>query len=433
MSVSDVKCDGVRSIECSFCGGRNLETVLDLGSVALAGGFLKPDDFAAEQKFPLRVVFCETCFGVQIAEKVDPKLLFSDYFYFSSAITTLRDHFRSYAAEVCERFVRSPGGVVVEFGCNDGVLLRPLADMGIETVIGVDPAANVLGTIDDARLELISGFFDEDVAARILSKHGPADVVMANNVFAHISDIRAATRAVRQVLKRDGVFVFEVHYLGNVIEGMQYDMIYHEHLYYYSLLSATEHFDRHEMSVFDVKHVPVHGGSLRFYVCRKDSRYATSVSNRVHELRAIEHSKGYDRYETFFEFSRRVASHKNQLVQTLEKLREDGKNVAGYGASGRANTVIQYCGITCDHIDYMIDDAPAKIGFFTPGSHLEIRSRSILDTPDRPDCLLVFAWSFLDEICRRNESFLSTGGRLIVPLPQVKVVNNADVGSIIRA
>ena len=265
---------------CAFCGAA-MELILDFGEVALAGGFLQPQQFALEQKYPLRLAYCGACYAVQVADEVDADVLFRDYFYFSSAIGTLREHFERYAKEVTERFLHPRDATVLEFGCNDGVLLRPLADQGIKTVIGVDPAANVLGTIDDPRLQLVNAFFDEQAAERIIDEHGHADVIMANNVYAHIADIQGTTRAVHRVLKKDGVFVFEVHYLGKVLEEMQYDMIYHEHLYYYSLISAAAHFARYDMTVFDVKPVPIHGGSLRFYVCKNEGRFRSQTSPAV--------------------------------------------------------------------------------------------------------------------------------------------------------
>jgi methylation protein EvaC len=411
--------DGPR---CAFCDGVELSAIMDFGDVALAGAFLKPEQFATERKYPLRLVFCPVCFAVQVADPVPPAVLFSDYFYFSSSIGTLRDHFKAYAAELTQRFLPEPeAAAVLEFGCNDGVLLKPLADQNIGTVIGVDPATNVVATIADERVAVVNDYFTEAVAERIVAEHGAIDMVMANNVYAHITDIQGVTRAVHRVLGADGVFVFEVHYLGKVVDEMQYDMIYHEHLYYYSLLSAIEHFRRHGMVVFDVKPVPIHAGSMRFYVCKEGSRHATTISAAVSALREREHKRGFDRYETFQQFSARVAEQKLELVSLLERLRREGKRIAGYGASGRANTIIQYCGLTTEHLDYMIDDAPAKVGFYTPGSHFPIRGSAVLREPNAPDYLLVFAWSFFAEIRARNTDYLGRGGKMILPLPEVTI------------
>jgi len=410
---------------CAFCDGTRLHLVIDLGRVALAGAFVTPAQFADEQRYPLRVCFCEECYAVQVIDKVSASVLFEDYFYFSSSIGTLRDHFTSYAREVTARFLAPASATVLEFGCNDGVLLRPMADQGIRTVIGVDPATNVVRTIDDDRVTVINDFFTEAVAAQVRATHGPVDLVMANNVYAHIPDIQGTTRAIRDVLGPDGVFVFEVHYLGKVVDEMQYDMIYHEHLYYYSLLSAIAHFARYDMVVFDIKPVPIHAGSLRFYVCKADSSHAVTIAPAVHELAAAERQSGFDRASTFDAFAARVAATRVELLRVLAELRAEGSRLAGYGASGRANTMIQYCGLGTEHLEYVIDDAPAKTGFYTPGSHLSIRSGEVLSTPERPDVLLLFAWSFREEIMRRNAKFFRSGGRAIVPLPTVELVPGA--------
>jgi SAM-dependent methyltransferase len=400
-----------------------MRDVMDFGEVALAGGFVTPEQFAKEHKFRLRLYFCEDCYAVQVIDKVPAEVLFHNYFYFSSSIGTLREHFKAYAAEVALRFLQPEVGVVLEFGCNDGVLLRPLADQGIRTVIGVDPAANVVATINDPRVKVINDFFTEEVSDRIVGTYGKVDIVMANNVYAHIPDIQGTTRAIASVLADDGVFVFEVHYLGKVVDEMQYDMIYHEHLYYYSLLSAMKHFERYGMMVFDIKPTSIHAGSIRFYVCKVGSKHSCSVTSAVKTLESEEKAKGFDRYETFHHFSDAVASQRTKLIRLLEDLRQRGATIAGYGASGRANTMIQYCGISHEHLDYMIDDAPAKEGFYTPGSHFKIHSGEILDSENPPDYVLVFAWSFFDEIRKRNTRYLAKGGRMILPLPDVTIVS----------
>tara|TARA_B100001123_G_scaffold228693_1_gene257333 strand:+ start:13850 stop:15058 length:1209 start_codon:yes stop_codon:yes gene_type:complete len=399
-----------------------MSLAMDFGRVALAGGFLTSQQFENEQKYPLRLFFCDDCCAVQVVDKVSADVLFQDYFYFSSSIGTLREHFRNYAAEVTSRFLSPPSASVLEFGCNDGVLLQPLADEGIGTVIGVDPASNVLASVDDQRLTLINDFFNESVADSVVERYGEMDMVLANNVYAHIPDIQGATQAVSRVLKKDGVFIFEVHYLGRVIDEMQYDMIYHEHLYYYSLLSAISHFARYGMVVFDVKPVPIHAGSLRFYVCKSGSKHEAEISTRVSQLKEEELERGFDNFETFRQFSDRVAEHKEELLLLLNRLRGEGCTIAGYGASGRANTIIQYCGLDHRHLDFMIDDAPAKQGVFTPGSHFRIHPSTILEESSPPDFLLVFAWSFLDEIRQRNRRYLDSGGQMIIPLPKIRMV-----------
>jgi methylation protein EvaC len=408
---------------CSFCDSTNMVQFMDFGKVALAGAFLKTEQFVSEATYPLRLCFCRDCFAVQVIDKVSANVLFEDYFYFSSSIKTLRDHFRAYAAEVTSRFLDPKRSTVIEIGCNDGILLLPLADQGIRTVVGVDPATNVVKTIDDSRVFVVNDFFTESVAAEIVAQHGKADMVMANNVYAHIPDIQGVTRAVRTVLADDGVFIFEVHYLGKVVNEMQYDMVYHEHLYYYSLLSAIEHFRRYDMRVFDIKPEPIHAGSMRFYVCKNGSKHGRLVSPAVSELIPEELALGFNRAATFERFAADVAEQKDELMTLLTSLKARGMRIAGYGASGRANTMIQYCGIDHTHLDYMVDDAPAKQGYYTPGSHFLIKPSTVLTGPEPPHYLLIFAWSFFDEIAEKNQPYLENGGRMIVPLPEVRVTS----------
>lgn len=414
----------IHSGRCAFCGSSILAEVIDFGTVAIAGAFLSKDEISNERKYPLTVVFCENCYAVQVRDHIDPKVLFEKDFYFSSSIKTLRDHFADYAKEVTGRFIPSPKTArVLEFGSNDGVLLKPLAAQGIGTVIGIDPAKNIVETVDGDGLVLINGFFNLPAAKKIVGQYGPVDVIMANNVFAHITDINGTTEAVSVALKDDGVFIFEVHYVGNIIQGKQYDFIYHEHIYYYSLLALENHLARHEMVIFDIKPITIHGGSIRFHAAKKGSAHASQIAPSVSELRQKELELGLDKPETYRKFRTAIESTREKLMSLLTELRGNGQKVVGYGASGRANTIIQYCGITTEHIDYIVDDAPAKQGLYTPGSHIEIKGREALEK-DKPDYILVFAWAFLKEIASKNESFLANGGKLIVPLPQVKVITN---------
>jgi SAM-dependent methyltransferase len=414
---------------CAFCGGRSLEKIIDFGDVALAGGFVRPDQFASERRYRLRVFFCNGCCALQLLDIVDPADLFANYFYFSSAIRSLREHFLDYASEAVARFLKPERATVVEIGCNDGILLKPLADQGVRTVIGVDPATNIVQAIGDARIRVVNQFFSSAVAAHIRSEHGPADLVVANNVYAHIPDINDVTRGVAHLLGEDGVFIFEVHHLGSVLRGLQYDMIYHEHLYYYSLLALENHLQRHGLKVFDLKRIPSHGGSIRYYACKAESRWAQAVTNRVLLLRRDESDQGLDRVETFQHFAGEIARRKDVLMSFLERLRRSGKRVAGYGASGRANTIIQYCGISSAHMEYMIDDASAKWGFYTPGSHFEIRPRDALET-ETPDYLLVLAWGYLNEIAEKCKRYLDSGGRLLTPLPEVRVMSHVTEATL---
>jgi SAM-dependent methyltransferase len=373
---------------------------MDFGNVALAGAFLKPKDFSTEKKYPLMLCFCESCYAVQVGDKIDPDILFKEYFYHSSAIGRLKKHF----TDLADKIAGFNPALVVEIGCNDGVLLRPLSDR-VGRVIGVDPSS---AARDVERV--INDYFTQDVAQGIVTACGHADVIVACNVFAHIPDINGVTEAIKYALSDDGVFIFEVHSLDKMIEGGQYDWVYHEHLYYYSLLALENHFSRHGMKIFDVEPTGLHAGSRRYYVCKNQRQ----VSDSVIEIRKKEIEIGLHRLETFRSFAERASAHKGDLMLLLNSIRESGKKVVGYGACGRANTMIQYCGITRSHMDYIVDDAPVKHGHYTPGSHFEIKPNDKI----RADYLLIFAWSFWDDIAEKCDGYR---GKFIIPLPNVHI------------
>lgn len=367
---------------CSACNGK-LERVLDLGEMALAGAFLKPEMFHVEHKYPLHFCFCPSCYLVQVEEKIPPDILFRDYFYCTSAIGTMREHF----SDLARRIHRFAPKKVVEIGCNDGALLNRLKEEGVPEVIGIDPANVAKGVAN------YNEFLSVDIAREI----GSADVVVACNVFAHIEDINTALEAVCEMLS--GVFIIEVNYLGDLIDKLQYDWIYHEHLYYFSLMSMEKLLKRHGLSVFDVERIKSHAGSVRFYISRFNTK-----SPAVKAMREEESIKGFPDF--LFRFANDVKIHREEM-QHISAL----TNKAGYGACGRSNTMIQYCDLK---LDYMIDDAPAKTGYFTPGSHIEIFNRSKLK--EQPEYLVIFAWSFLAEIERKLTDY---NGTLIIPLPKL--------------
>jgi SAM-dependent methyltransferase len=399
-----------------------MSLIIDFGNVALAGAFLRVDQFKDEKKYPLQLYFCRDCYLLQIVNKISPEVLFKNYFYFSSAIGTLRDHFANYAEEVTSRFLTPDKSTVVEIGCNDGVLLRPFSRLGIKNIIGVDPSVNAVEAIKDGRIVIINDFFNASTAKSIKDKFGCANLIAGNNVFAHIDDIRGAAKVVQSLLKDDGVFIFEVHYIKNLIEENQYDMIYHEHLYYYSLLALEKFFAGYNMEVFDVKQIPIHAGSMRYYVRKKGGLPKETVSKEVIRIRTDEIKLGYNTVTTFLAYADRINKEKQDLMGLLKSLKKSSKVIFGYGASGRANTIIQYCGISADILDCIIDDAPAKHGFYMPGSHFLIKSRDFLGN-NRPDYILLFAWSFLKEIVDKNMDYLHEGGKIIIPLPEVKIIS----------
>lgn len=409
---------------CRFCLREALLPFIDFGHVPLAGGFHKPgstaEDFARERLYPLQVCFCTTCALVQVNDAIPGEVLFADYFYFSSAIGTLVNHFEKYADHLATVFPEPSQVTLLELGCNDGVFLRPLRARGFN-VIGVDPATNVVSSLIEDGFDVVNDFFGERVAREILARRGPVDGIFSSNAFAHIDDMHDVMRGVTTLLKPDGFLAFEVHYLGAVLRELQYDMLYHEHFSYYSLTSVSNFLAMFGMEVFDVVHTGIHGGSVRFLAQKRD-RGKRPVTPAVAEMRRAEEEWGFADPATYRDFTRRVNQTRADLLRLLEQLRAEGKRVVGYGASGRATTLSAYCGLTRHHLEAVVDDAPAKQGAFTPGNHLPIVGSDILRGPDRPDYALLFAWAFAEEISRRNPEYLASGGRFIVPLPDVRVI-----------
>lgn len=395
---------------CRVCQGTSLKEVMDFGEVALAGGFIKASQIHQEQRYPLRLMFCPHCFGVQLDAPVKAETLFTDYFYFTGQTRTAREHFNGYAKDVIGRF--SPRKVL-EIGCNDGYLLGRMADSGAACV-GIDPARNVMASIKDDRLALVNDFFNEDAALRLVATHGQFDTILANNVFAHIPDIHGAAEAIKVALAPNGVLVLEVHHLGAMIDHLQYDWIYHEHLFYWSAMAMAMFLNRHGLDIIDVKWVGLHGGSMRYYVCRQGER---SASPAVAALFESERKHGLDQFETFEKFALAVREHKRTMVELIKWVLNNGQTIAGYGASGRANALLQYWGLDASHLTHLVDDAPAKHGFHTPGSHLPIYPRTS-PKATKPSYTLVLAWPYADEILPK------LSGDAIIPLPEIRFVES---------
>lgn len=405
---------------CRACFSSELTVFLNLGYMPLAGGFLKSKkEFEEEHFYPLEICFCENCFLVQTNAVIDKALLFENYFYFSSAIQTLVHHFQTVAIEISQRIKKHKNPFVVEIGCNDGSLLSVLQTKKINA-IGIDPAKNIVSSLIAKGAPIINNYFTKELAIMIKKKYGKADIIFSSNTLAHIEDLHDVFDGIKILLKLDGLLIFEVHYIGNLINQVQYDMIYHEHQYYYSLLSLKNLLLKHNLEIFDMIPIPIHAGSMRYYV-KHVGNTKEEISPRVYEFTKNELQQGFQKIQTFLTYGKKIEKTKRDLRKLLIKLKKKHKKIAGYGASGRSTIIMNYCHLDKSFLDFIIDDAPAKQDAYTPGNHIQITSRKVLlNNKIKPEYIVVFAWSFLEEIRIKNKDYLAKGGKFIVPLPKVK-------------
>lgn len=405
---------------CLVCGKDDAEPFLDLGAVPLANALLSspPADPAAEPRFRLAVSYCHDCHAVQLEDLVPPQELFSEYFYFSSFSDAFLAHAKDYAASLTSRFDLDAGSFVVEIASNDGYLLKNFKDAGIP-ILGVEPARNIAEVAEDAGIPTLNRFFDSDSSALIRAEHGAADVIIGNNVLAHVPTLVPFLTAAHDLLKPEGVAVFEFPWLQQLVEKLEFDTIYHEHVYYFSLAAVKNAAALAGLEVFDVLEQKVHGGSLRVFLQRPGAR---PTANRVAALLQRETEAGLTSPEPFRRMGQRVEQLKRELCDLLTGLKEDGKRIAAYGASAKGSTLLNYCGIGKDTIDYIVDRSTHKQGHFAPGVHLEILPVERL-AEDKPDYTVLLAWNFADEIRSQQQDYEKAGGRFVHPVPTPRVLD----------
>jgi SAM-dependent methyltransferase len=409
--------DHVARTSCRICGGTDLETFLDLGSTPLANALLTREREAEPERiYPLAAARCRTCGLVQLTVVVRPDVLFSDYRYASSASTPLLGHFDAYAADVAARLA-SAGSLVVEVGSNDGILLRALKSRGV-IAVGVEPATSLAGEANAAGLTTINEFFSEAVARDIRASHGVAAVVIANNVLAHIDDLSEVLRALDALLADDGVFVAEVPYLGDLIGHVEYDTIYHEHLSYFAIAPLARLFELADMELFDVRRLPIHGGSIRIFAGRKGRHPRTAD---LAGMRGAEERAGLGDPATFRQFAERVRASRSALRDLILGERGRDARIAALGATAKGNTLLNYCQLGRTAVEYVADSTPRKQGLLTPGMHIPIVPEAKLKD-DRPDFILLLAWNYADAIVPNYRDYLEAGGRFIHPIPLARII-----------
>lgn len=401
---------------CRGCKSKNIVMVLDLGKMPLAGGFLSSKEIKYEHKIPLKVYYCKDCGLVQILNVIDPSVLFKKYFYLSSVIKSLSEHFKEYAHFLNVNYLKNRDAKLLEFGCNDGVLLQYLRKNKRIQAFGIDPSKNVSKMARDNGFKVRTGYFNRKSAELMKKEVGPVDVVTGSNVFAHVDDIHEIIEAAKIILKPDGVFIIEVHYLEDLLNKFQYDTIYHEHLCYYSVTALRNIFALSGMKIIDVEHLDMHGGGIRVVAAIESSERApkTSVAKFIKNERTINEN-------TMISFGKACISHRKKLISLLDKLKKAGNRIVGYGAPGRGTILLNYCSIDSKYLDYIVDVSPLRAGKLMPGVHIPIyfpeKSREI-----PPDYFLLLAWNYASSILEQEKKLVEKGVRFIVPFPKIRIL-----------
>ena len=404
--------------DCRSCGSGGLEVFLSLGELPLADALLRGEDLGRpEPRFPLDVAFCEECSLVQILAEVPPQQLFVDnYLYFSSYSDLLLRHARDHALALVEERALGPASLVVEIGSNDGYLLRNFAERGVP-VLGIDPAPDQADAAERAGVATLREFFGTGLADRLRSEGRRADVIVANNVMAHTPDLNGFVAGLATLLADDGVATIENPYVRDLVDHCEFDTIYHEHFSYFSCASVDALMRRHGLFLNRVERFPeLHGGTLRWWVSPVEA-----VEDSARRLLASEASAGLDRPEFYRRFGRRVEQLRAQLLRVLSSLRRDRARIAAYGAAAKGATLLNYCGIERDLVDFVVDRNPHKQGLHMPGTHQPIRAPEAL-LSEQPDHVLLLAWNFEREVLAQQAEYRRRGGRFVVPVPEPRLV-----------
>jgi len=405
---------------CRFCGARLQHTFVDLGMSPLANSYLTPAHLnQMEPFFPLHVYVCEGCFLVQLEEFASPEQIFAEYAYFASYSDSWLHHARSFVELAMERFGLGSNHRVVEIASNDGYLLQYFVAKGIP-VLGIEPAANVAETAIQKGIPTRIEFFGEDLARRMLAEGRQADLLVGNNVLAHVPKLNDFVHGLKLLLKPSGVITLEFPHLLRLITENQFDTIYHEHFSYFSLITVEKLFAAHDLALFDVEELPTHGGSLRVYVSHTEDS-SKIIDARIQALRVREEAAGLACLDSYFSYAERVKETKRKLLSFAIAAKREGKCISAYGAAAKGNTLLNYCGIRGDFIDYVVDRSPHKQGRFLPGTHIPIYH------PDKikesmPDYLLILPWNLTDEITEQMGYIRAWGGQFVVPIPEVRVI-----------
>lgn len=404
--------------KCLGCGAPLQRTLIDLGRMPLANSFVAPEAAEPDPAYPLHARVCEQCLLVQVEPVVPAEAIFSDYAYFSSFSESWLAHCRTYAAMAIRRFSLTAKNKVVEIASNDGYLLTNFVAAGIPC-LGVEPAVNVAAAARAKGVPTETAFFGVATARRLCAEGHTADLMIANNVLAHVPDINDFVAGFAVLLREEGVLTVEFPHVLNLIRELQFDTIYHEHFTYLSLLAVERILARHGLRVFDVEEIGTHGGSLRLYICRRKSKRQEHPA--VGRLRAKEIAARLDRPEGYVDFAPQIERVRRELVAFLDSAQAAGRKVAAYGAAAKGNTLLNYCGVGSDRIAFVADRNPAKQGRLLPGSRIPVRPPETIIT-EKPDYVLILPWNLRDEVLQQNSAVRSWGGKFVTAIPELRVI-----------
>ena len=403
----------IEARNCRGCGGLLPPPFLNLESTPLANSYVK-EDSPPEELFPLAVSFCGKCYLAQLTHHIRPSEIFSDYAYFSSYSTSFLEHAKKTVEDLNIEYHLNDKHVM-EIGSNDGYLLQYVKSFDI---LGIEPASNIADAATKKGIPTLNKFFGTDLIKEILGSFGQSDVIIGNNVLAHVPQINDFVQAVAECLKSDGVATFEFPYLFMLMNKMEFDTIYHEHVFYYSILALKNIFQYHKLEIFNVKFSSVHGGSIRIFVGHEGSHPIQSI---VSYYEMIERCHGMDDYDAYYQFAARVGDVKARLRGLIGDLHWRGKSIAAYGAPAKGNTLLNYCSLGKDIIDFTVDISPHKQGFLLPGTRIPIYPREHL-LKSMPDYTILLPWNVKDEIMSQQSEYLAKGGQFIIPIPTPRVI-----------
>lgn len=407
---------------CRFCGNPLNFSVLNLGMSPLCQKHIKPENANEMEKFyPLHAYVCEHCWLMQLEEFASPDEIFADdYAYFSSFSETWLDHTRTYTDTMIERFGFNSNSLVVEIASNDGYLLQWFLQKGIP-VLGIEPAANVARAAIEKGIRTEIEFFGRETAKTLSVQYGKADLLLGNNVLAHVPDINNFVAGMKAMLNPEGIITMEFPHLQRLIEGNQFDTIYHEHFSYFSFVAVNRIFAHHGLTLFDVEELPTHGGSMRIFGKHKDNKNYP-ITNNITSLIQREIELGFETKAFYAAFEEKVKETKRKILDFLIQCKREGKNIIAYGAPGKGNTLLNYCGIRTDFLDYTVDLSPHKQGNFLPGTHIPILNPEIIKKT-KPDFVFILPWNLKDEIINQHKYIRDWGGKFVIPIPELTIID----------